>query len=66
MKVLWVEDHARAGELLTAAATAASRKRYGIDLVVAPSFSSARDHSSQPSLGPLIACHSPVVPVDRQ
>ena len=35
MKVLWVEDHARAGELLTAAAAAASRKRYGIDLVVA-------------------------------
>jgi hypothetical protein len=34
MKVLWVEDHARAGELLTAAATAASRKRYGIDLVM--------------------------------
>ena len=38
MKVLWVEDHARAGELLTAAATAASRKRYGIDLVIATSL----------------------------
>ena len=41
MKVLWVEDHARAGELLTAAATAASRKRYGIDLVVATSLMDA-------------------------
>lgn len=38
MKVLWVEDHARAGELLTAAAAAASRKRFGIDLVVAKSL----------------------------
>lgn len=35
MKVLWVEDHARAGELLAAAAAAASRRRYGIDLVIA-------------------------------
>jgi DNA-binding response OmpR family regulator len=35
MKVLWVEDHARAGELLGAAAAAASRRRYGIDLVIA-------------------------------
>ncbi len=41
MKVLWVEDHARAGELLTAAATAASRKRYGIDLVIATSLMDA-------------------------
>jgi DNA-binding response OmpR family regulator len=41
MKVLWVEDHARAGELLTAAATAASRKRYGIDLVVGTSLMDA-------------------------
>lgn len=41
MKVLWVEDHARAGELLTAAAAAASRKRYGIDLVVATSLMDA-------------------------
>ena len=41
MKVLWVEDHARAGELLTAAATAASRKRAGIDLVVGPSLMDA-------------------------
>ena len=38
MKVLWVEDHARAGELLAAAAAAASRKRYGIDLVIATSL----------------------------
>jgi DNA-binding response OmpR family regulator len=38
MKVLWVEDHPRAGELLMAAGTAASRKRYGIDLVVANSL----------------------------
>lgn len=41
MKVLWVEDHARAGELLTAAAAAASRKRFGIDLVVATSLMDA-------------------------
>ncbi|MBI1362208.1 MAG: response regulator [Alphaproteobacteria bacterium] len=38
MKVLWVEDHPRAGELLAAAAAAASRKRYGIDLVIAVSL----------------------------
>jgi DNA-binding response OmpR family regulator len=38
MKVLWVEDHARAGELLAAAAAAASRKRFGIDLVIATSL----------------------------
>jgi DNA-binding response OmpR family regulator len=38
MKVLWVEDHARAGELLAAAAAAASRRRYGIDLVIATSL----------------------------
>lgn len=38
MKVLWVEDHVRAGELLAAAAAAASRKRYGIDLVIATSL----------------------------
>jgi DNA-binding response OmpR family regulator len=38
MKVLWVEDHARAGELLAAAAAAASRKRLGIDLVIASSL----------------------------
>lgn len=38
MKVLWIEDHPRAGELLAAAAAAASRKRYGIDLVVATSL----------------------------
>jgi DNA-binding response OmpR family regulator len=38
MKVLWVEDHRRAGELLQAAAAAASRKRYGIDFVLATSL----------------------------
>src|SRR5262249_26511264 len=38
MKVLWIEDHPRVGELLTAASTAASRKRYGIDLVMATSL----------------------------
>lgn len=38
MKVLWIEDHARVGELLAAAAAAASRKRYGIDLVIATSL----------------------------
>ena len=41
MKVLWVEDHPRAGELLAAAAAAASRKRFGIDLVVATSLMDA-------------------------
>lgn len=41
MKVLWIEDHARAGELLAAAAAAASRKRYGIDLVIATSLMDA-------------------------
>ncbi len=38
MKVLWVEDHPRVGEMLTAASAAASRKRYGIDLVMATSL----------------------------
>lgn len=38
MKILWVEDHARAGELLAAAAAAASRRRYAIDLVIATSL----------------------------
>jgi len=38
MKVLWIEDHPRAGELLSAAAAAASRKRYGIGLVIATSL----------------------------
>lgn len=38
MKVLWVEDHPRAGELLAAAGAAASRKRFGIDLVIATSL----------------------------
>ncbi|HOY77780.1 MAG TPA: response regulator [Hyphomicrobium sp.] len=41
MKVLWVEDHARAGELLAAAGAAASRKRFGIDLVIATSLMDA-------------------------
>jgi len=41
MKVLWVEDHPRAGELLVAAGAAASRKRFGIDLVVATSLMDA-------------------------
>lgn len=41
MKVLWVEDHRRAGELLSAAAAAASRKRYGIDFVLATSLRDA-------------------------
>lgn len=43
MKVLWVEDHPRAGELLAAAAAAASRKRYGIDLVIAVSLLDAEN-----------------------
>lgn len=38
MKVLWVEDHPRAGELLAAAGAAASRRRFGIDLVIASSL----------------------------
>lgn len=38
MKVLWVEDHPRTGDLLIAAATAASRRRMGIDLVIAKSL----------------------------
>ena len=38
MKVLWIDDHPRAGELLSAAAAAASRKRFGIDLVIATSL----------------------------
>lgn len=43
MKVLWVEDHPRAGELLSAAAAAASRKRYAIDLVIATSLLDAEN-----------------------
>ena len=38
MKVLWVEDHPLACELLTAAAGAANRQRLPIDLVVARSL----------------------------
>jgi DNA-binding response OmpR family regulator len=38
MKLLWVEDHHRTGELLCAAAVAASRRRYGIDFVLATSL----------------------------
>lgn len=41
MKLLWVEDHRRAGELLLAAAAAASRKRYGIDFVLVTSLRDA-------------------------
>jgi DNA-binding response OmpR family regulator len=41
MKVLWIEDHPRLGEMLTAASAAASRKRYGIDLVMATSLMDA-------------------------
>ncbi|MEZ5937855.1 MAG: response regulator [Hyphomonadaceae bacterium] len=43
MKVLWIEDHPRAGELLLAAGTAASRKRLGIDLVLATSLLDAEN-----------------------
>lgn len=38
MKVLWVEDHPHANELLVAAAAAASRQRLGVDVVVAGSL----------------------------
>jgi len=38
MKVLWVEGNPRSIELLVAAGAAASRKRFGIDLVVATSL----------------------------
>ncbi len=38
MKALWVEDHPRVSELLSMAATAASRQRLGIDLVIANSL----------------------------
>ena len=41
MKVLWIEDHPRVGEMLTAASAAASRKRFGIDLVIATSLMDA-------------------------
>ncbi len=41
MKILWVEDHPRANELLVAAGAAASRKRLGMDLVVAGSLMEA-------------------------
>jgi DNA-binding response OmpR family regulator len=41
MKLLWIEDHPRVGEMLTAASAAASRKRFGIDLVVATSLMDA-------------------------
>lgn len=41
MKVLWVEDHPLAGELLAEANAAATRKRLPIDLVVAPSLMEA-------------------------
>lgn len=38
MKILWVEDHPRANELLVSAGAAASRQRLGMDLVVAGSL----------------------------
>lgn len=38
MKILWVEDHPRANELLVSAAAAASRQRLGMDVVVAGSL----------------------------
>lgn len=41
MKILWVEDHPRANELLVAAGAAASRQRLGIDVVVAGSLMEA-------------------------
>ncbi len=41
MKVLWVEDHPVAGEMLVAAGAAATRKRLAVDLVVAPSLMEA-------------------------
>jgi response regulator of citrate/malate metabolism len=41
IKILWIEDHPRACELLAAAATAASRKRLGLDLVIANSLMDA-------------------------
>lgn len=41
MKVIWIEDHVRACELLAAAGAAAARRRYGIDLVLASSLMDA-------------------------
>ncbi|MFC6199246.1 response regulator [Ponticaulis profundi] len=41
MKVLWVEDHPRAQELLMVAATKAVRKRLQLDLVIAASLMEA-------------------------
>lgn len=41
MKILWVEDHPRANELLVAAGAAASRQRLGMDVVVASSLMEA-------------------------
>ena len=41
MKALWIEDHPRVGEMMMAASAAASRKRYGIDLVMATSLMDA-------------------------
>lgn len=43
MKILWVEDHPRANELLVAAGAAASRQRLGMDLVVAASLLEAEN-----------------------
>ncbi len=41
MKVLWVEDHLRAQELLMTAATKAVRKRLQLDLVIAANLMEA-------------------------
>ncbi len=41
MKVLWVEDHPKACELLTQAGLAATRKRLPVDLVIAASLMEA-------------------------
>ncbi|MAT34854.1 MAG: response regulator receiver protein [Ponticaulis sp.] len=41
MKVLWVEDHHRAQEMLMVAATKAVRKRLQLDLVIAASLMEA-------------------------
>lgn len=38
MKVLWVEDHPKASEMLLAAGVAATRQRLPVDLVLAGSL----------------------------
>lgn len=44
MKVLWVEDHHRAQEMLMVAGTKAARKRLQLDLVIAPNLMDAERH----------------------